>query len=69
MNGTREVTMALFEVPPAEYKAIETEIQSAASPVGIDAKHTHILVLHKLASIEARLAKLEAALATAGSRS
>ncbi|HVR29324.1 MAG TPA: hypothetical protein VMS86_07280 [Thermoanaerobaculia bacterium] len=55
--------MALYDVPKDDYDAIEREIQSADSPVGIDAKHTHVLVLHKLASIEARLEKLEAALA------
>jgi hypothetical protein len=57
--------MALFDVPKDEYQAIEREIQSADSPVGIDAKHTHVLVLHKLASIEARLEKLETALGVA----
>lgn len=55
--------MALYDVPKDDYDAIEREIQSPDSPVGIDAKHTHVLVLHKLASIEARLEKLEAALA------
>jgi len=55
--------MALFDVPKNDYEAIEREIQSADSPVGIDAKHTHVLVLHKLASIETRLDRLEAALA------
>ena len=57
--------MALFDVPKDDYQAIEREIQSADSPVGIDAKHTHVLVLHKLASIEARLEKLEMALGVA----
>jgi hypothetical protein len=57
--------MALFDVPKDDYQAIEREIQSADSPVGIDAKHTHVLVLHKLASIEARLEKLEMALGAA----
>jgi hypothetical protein len=62
----KEITMAWHDVPTDEYEAIEREIQSAESPVGIDAKHTHVLVLHKLAAIEARLERLEAALATAG---
>ena len=54
--------MALFHVPKDDYEAIEREIKSTESPVGIDAKHTHVLVLHKLASIEARLERLEAAM-------
>lgn len=41
------------------YEQIEQLIHSADSPVGIDAKKTHILILHKLAQIEQRLARLE----------
>lgn len=47
------------DVPAEEYAAIEREITSADSPVGIDAKKTHILILHKLTQIERRLARLE----------
>ncbi len=50
-----------FEISEAEYQAIESTIASDASPVGIDAKKTHVLILHKLMRIEERLAKLEAA--------
>ncbi|MCB1055140.1 MAG: hypothetical protein KDD11_06460 [Acidobacteria bacterium] len=46
-------------IPADEYAAIEREIASADSPVGIDAKKTHVLILHKLAAIERRLARLE----------
>lgn len=42
-----------------EYLEIEALIADAASPVGIDAKKTHVLILHKLMSIEARLSALE----------
>jgi hypothetical protein len=49
------------DVPPAEYEAIERLIASADSPVGIDAKKTHVLILYKLAEIERRLDRLEAA--------
>tara|TARA_Y100000310_G_scaffold322162_1_gene380841 strand:- start:68 stop:220 length:153 start_codon:yes stop_codon:yes gene_type:complete len=38
---------------------IEKLIESDNSPVGIDAKKTHILILSKLNSIERRLKKLE----------
>ena len=41
------------------YKRIEQLIGSADSPGGIDAKKTHVLILHKLTQIEQRLARLE----------
>ena len=34
-------------------------IGSEASPVGIDAKKIHIIILHKLIDIDCRLARLE----------
>jgi len=40
-------------------RRIEAEIASDASPVGIDAKRTHVLILAKLESIERRLEALE----------
>ena len=48
-----------IEIPPSTYDELEELIASAESPVGIDAKKTHILILHKLAQIEARLARIE----------
>ena len=48
-----------IEIPPSTYAELEELIASAESPVGIDAKKTHILILHKLAQIEARLARIE----------
>lgn len=48
-----------FEVPKAEYERLEALIGSEGSPVGIDAKKTHVLILHKLAEIERRLERLE----------
>lgn len=50
------------EVPRDIYEAIEREIASSASPVGIDAKKTHVIILYKLQEIEARLARIEARL-------
>lgn len=47
----------------ATYKRIEDLITSDDSPVGIDARKTHVLILAKLEEISARLARLEAALA------
>lgn len=43
----------------ADYERIEAMIASDASPVGIDAKKTHVMILGKLESIEQRLAALE----------
>lgn len=44
----------------ADYQRIAGEIASDASPVGIDAKKTHVMILFKLEQIERRLAALEA---------
>lgn len=41
------------------YKQIEEEISSDSSPVGIDAKKTHIIIIEKLMRIEERLSRLE----------
>ena len=44
---------------PNDYARIEKEIESADSPVGIDAKKTHVMILMTLERIERRLAALE----------
>ena len=46
-------------IPPDVREEIEREIASDASPVGIDAKKTHVLILHRLLEIERRLAAIE----------
>lgn len=43
----------------ADFDKIAQEIESDASPVGIDAKKTHVLILHKLELISQRLERLE----------
>lgn len=43
-----------------DYRRIAREIASDASPVGIDAKKTHVMILYKLEEIERRLSALEA---------
>lgn len=48
-----------LNISEEDYKAIQTMIESTESPVGIDAKKTHILILKKLVEIEDRLARLE----------
>ena len=47
------------QIPKEEYDRIERMIEDERSPVGIDAKKTHIIILHKLISLERRLARLE----------
>ncbi|NJL12089.1 MAG: hypothetical protein HC913_03155 [Microscillaceae bacterium] len=51
-------------IDPQIYTEIEQMISSSDSVVGIDAKKTHIIIIHKLMAIEKRLAALEAALPT-----
>ena len=46
---------------PDDEERLTDLIASEDSPVGIDAKKTHVLILHKLEQIEARIARLEAA--------
>lgn len=45
-----------------DYNRIAAEIHSDTSPVGIDAKKTHILILHQLQQLSDRLGKLEDAM-------
>lgn len=47
-----------------DYQRLSRLIASDDSPVGIDAEKTHVMILHKLEQIEARLARLEALAAT-----
>ncbi len=47
------------DITDDEYRRIEKLIASDASPVGIDAKKTHVLILHKLTQIERRLEAIE----------
>ena len=46
----------------AEGRQIEEMISSDASPVGIDAKKTHVLIIQKLLEIERRLTRIESRL-------
>ncbi len=54
--------MSGMDVPLDIFASIESEISSETSPVGIDAKKTHIIILHKLQEIEERLRRIEARL-------
>jgi hypothetical protein len=48
-----------MEIDEKTYNEIAEMIHSDQSPVGIDAKKTHILILHKLTQIEKRLEAIE----------
>ena len=54
--------MSDLDVPPDTFALIEGQISSDQSPVGIDAKKTHVIILHKLLEIETRLKRIEARL-------
>jgi hypothetical protein len=45
-----------------DYEAIGSQIQSAESVVGIDARHTHIIIIKKLVELEEKLTAVEKAL-------
>ena len=51
-----------FEINPKDYEEIAKAIHSEKSPVGIDAKKTHILILNKLQELSDRLEKIESKL-------
>ena len=57
-----------MQIDQESYDRIAAEISSDASPVGIDAKKTHILILHTLHTIEARLEQIENRLKAVESR-
>ena len=48
-----------LEVDESKKEEIGKVIASPDSPVGIDAKKTHIIIINKLIEIEKRLTKLE----------
>lgn len=48
-----------FEIDSKTYEEIAKVIHSDASPVGIDAKKTHILILNKLQELTDRMERLE----------
>ena len=52
-----------MKIEQHEYERIAAEIHSDTSPVGIDAKKTHILILHQLASLQSQLDELQKSIA------
>lgn len=56
-----------MNIDPNEYREIEQMITSDDSPVGIDAKKTHVYIIHMLHRIDQRLTDLETRVAKAES--
>ena len=48
-----------FEIDQKTYEEIAEVIHSDESPVGIDAKKTHILILNQLQELNDRMERLE----------
>jgi len=48
-----------MDIDKKSYDEISQMIHSDSSPVGIDAKRTHIYIIHKLHQIEKRIEVLE----------
>lgn len=48
-----------FKIDEKTYNEIANLIGSEASPVGIDAKKTHIIIIKALADLHAKIDKLE----------
>lgn len=48
-----------IEIDPVAYARIESLIASDASPVGIDAKKTHVIIVNMLEQLLQRVERLE----------
>lgn len=48
-----------MNIPEERYREIAGTIASDDSPVGIDAKLTHVMILYLLERIERRIARIE----------
>ena len=54
----------MMKIEQQSYDQIAEMIHSDTSPVGIDAKKTHIVIIHMLQQIQSRLDELESQLAS-----
>jgi hypothetical protein len=54
-----KITKRLIEKENPDYDAIGNCISSKESVVGIDARHTHIIIIKKLIQLEEKLEKLD----------
>ena len=53
-----------MNIPEERYQEIVNTIFSEESPVGIDARKTHVMILYMLEQIEQRVARIEERLET-----
>ena len=53
-----------MNIPEDRYQEIASTIFSEDSPVGIDAKKTHVMILYMLEQIERRVARIDDQLET-----
>ena len=51
-----------MDIPETDYKRIAEMIHSDTSPVGIDAKKTHIMLLYMVEQLQQQIAEMEARL-------
>jgi|GEM_PF-557038 len=61
-TGSPQTTRQALEMARDEAEAIAEVIRSEASPVGIDAGKTHVIIIQKLLEIERRLERIESRL-------
>ena len=54
----KKITETLIQKDNPEYEEIGSYIHSKESVVGIDARHTHIVIIKKLIELEERLEKM-----------
>ena len=54
----KKITTKLIAKDHPDYETIGRSIESKESAVGIDARHTHIIVIKKLTELEEKLDKL-----------
>jgi hypothetical protein len=54
-----KLSSRLIKKNSVEYEEIGNYIQSKESVVGIDARHTHIIIIKKLVELEEKLEKME----------
>ena len=58
------MTPSRLDVPADDYEALAEALSSETSPVGIDAKKTHVVIIHLLLDLQNRLDRLERRLET-----
>lgn len=63
-----KISKRLIKKENPDYEVIGSYISSKESVVGIDARHTHIIIINKLLELEAKLEKLDRNLKTKKSR-